>query len=255
MRIIWLVFAIILLTFGTYYAISYITAPPAANRIGDEVIQLNTKKQVATNVEVNKSWNNTPGSTLIFYISPTITDRTSVSGNEYATAIQIGNLLTFNILVAPDAGQGSLMAPARLNISVNGKIESIDITSIPLQRWSSVVIVKQGRIFNIYVNGRLTNSYSCTAMPDSDPTQALKVGDQRLGGIIALMSLAAYPMQASDVRALVRDTVDTDGKPYLSSNSPTISLPSLKFSFMCPGGNCNTPKKAGPMEQWQTVYA
>jgi hypothetical protein len=264
MRTFWLILAIILITFGTYYAISYITLPPSPNRVGDESMSLSKVTQVATNVQIANTWTKTPGSSMIFYIFPTIKDRTSVSGNEYATALQIGNKLQFNILISPDAGMGSLMAPAQLAVSVGGKIETIDITSIPLQRWSCVVISKQGRIFNIYVNGNLKVSYTCTAMPDSDPTQSMKVGDLRLGGKIALISLAPYAMRSRDVRILVKDTTDTNGKPYLSDDSslPVIPVPDLSMFnfnflsiFMCPGGNCSAPKRPGPMEQWQILYA
>ena len=264
MRTFWLILAIILITFGTYYAISYITLPPSPNRVGDESMSLSKVTQVATNVQVANTWTNTPGSTLIFYIFPTIKDRTSISGNEYATAIQIGNKLQFNILISPDAGMGSLMAPAQLAISVGGNIEAVDINSIPLQRWSCVVISKQGRIFNIYVNGTLKVSYTCTAMPDSDNTNTMKVGDKRLGGKIALISLAPYAMHSHDIRMLVKETTNTDGKPYLSDDSslPIIPVPDLSMFnfnflsvFMCPGGNCTKPKRPGPMEQWQSQYA
>ena len=159
---------------------------------------------------------------------------------------------------------GSLMAPAQLAISVGGNIEAVDINSIPLQRWSCVVISKQGRIFNIYVNGTLKVSYTCTAMPDSDNTNTMKVGDKRLGGKIALISLAPYAMHSHDIRMLVKETTNTDGKPYLSDDSslPIIPVPDLSMFnfnflsvFMCPGGNCTKPKRPGPMEQWQSQYA
>jgi hypothetical protein len=98
-------------------------------------------------------------------------------------------------------------------------------------------------------------------MPDFDTTQPLRVGDPRLSGKIALMSLAPYPMQADEVRSTVESTVDTDGKPYLSSGVFTfIPIPTINFSFnpWCPSGNCDSTVPAtqkSPLEQWITSYA
>jgi len=258
---LWIVLGILLLTYSVYRYISYKLLPKPIDRIGPEEIDISKLKQIVTSEELKAGWTATAGSTLVFYIFPEIKDRTSVSGNEYANIIQIGTKQNFQLLVAPDAGRGYYMAPARLQVYTKGNTdpEIIEIPNIPLQRWSSVVIVKQGRKFNIYVNAKLMASHMCTAMPDFDQTQPLRTGDPRLGGTIALMSLAAYPMQASDVTALISNTVDTDGKPFLSSgiltffNIPTVN--DIASIFTCPGGNCTTPKQAGPMEEWSSPYA
>jgi hypothetical protein len=92
----------------------------------------------------------------------------------------------------------------------------------------------------------------------------MKVGDPRLGGKIALISLAPYAMQTGEVRTLMKETTAVDGKPYLSTDDSIPGIPIPDFSmfnmdllsaFMCPGGNCTKPKRPGPMEQWQEMYA
>ena len=102
-------------------------------------------------------------------------------------------------------------------------------------------------------------SHMCTAMPDFDDTQGLRVGDPRLDGKISLLSLAPYAMNTNEVSDLNRGAVDTSGKPYMPLNFTSMfnylmpSLPNL--NPWCPGGNCQTPKKAGPLEQWSSPYA
>ena len=230
-------------------------------RIGSETINLSTESQVISSEELKTAWTTKNGSTLIFYINPIIKDRTSVSGSEYASVVQIGSKVKFNILVAPDAGRGYASSPAQLTVSVQGSTipDTIDIPNFPLQKWTAVAIVKQGRKFNIYLNAKLKVSHMCTAMPDFDSTQPLKVGDSRLAGEIALMSIADYPMQSAEVQSTVQATVDTDGKPYLSSGIFSfIPIPSINLSFnpFCPGGNCDsTASQISPLQQWSSQYS
>jgi len=264
MRIYWFLAAIVILTYCVYTGVSMYTLPSPPNRLGAEKISLSTIRQVGTNVDLINNWNTQSGSTLFFYISPSINDRTSVSGNEYATAVNIGNSQILKILIAPDAGRSQMMAPAVLEVNINGQDnpDVIDINMIQLQSWNCVAIVKQGRLFNIYVNGILSVSHTCTAMPTYDSTQPLRVGDRRLGGTVALISLAPYAMQVNDVQNMMKDTNDTDNKPYLSTDLPSLpefsldSINKLFSTIMCPGGNCSSSNKMPPpMYQWTSNYA
>ena len=260
MRLYWFLAAIVILTYCVYSGVSMYTLPNPPNRIGAEQIPLSKLSQVGTNIDMTTGWNTPSGSTLIFYISPTINDRTSVVGNEYATAVQIGSKQTLKILIAPDAGRSQMMAPATLEVYINGQNQPdiIDIEDLHLQKWNCIAIVKQGRVFNIYVNGTLSVSHTCTAMPVYDSTQPLRVGDTRLGGTIALISLAPYAMRVDDVRNLMKDTADMDNKPYLSNDLPSLpefSLSALSSMILCPGGKCTSNKMPGPMYQWTSMYA
>lgn len=243
-----------------YSLINYLLSPRPPSRIGPEQISLSTQRQIISSEELKIGWSSTSGSTLFFYINPTIKDRTSISGNEYAKAVQIGSKQTLKILVAADAGRGYANSPATLEVFVkNNPIpEIIEIPNISLQKWSAVAIVKQGRKFNIYINGKLMVSHVCTAMPDFDETQPLRTGDARLGGSIALMSLAPYPMNIDDVRSMVSSTSGTDGAPYISSGIFSF-IPTFSVQVnLCPGGNCNSTKTSGspgPLNQWTTPYA
>lgn len=262
MNPLWIIFGIIFLSYIVYLTVSYILLPnrlKRSSRIGAEQIDLSKVSQIISSEQLNTAWTTTEGSTLMFFIFPEIRDRTSVSGNEYANIIQIGTKQKFKLLAAPDAGRGYGTAPAILEVNVKGSStpEIIELLNFPLQRWTSVVIVKDGRKFNIYVNGSLKVSHMCTAMPDYDSTQPLRTGDLRLGGSLALMSLVPYPMKANEVRSYVANSADTTGKPYLSSGIafPLPSIDRILDLISCPGGNCVTPIQSGPMEEWSSPYA
>ena len=243
------------------YMIQYAFSASLPSRIGTETLNLSRETQVISNEQLKGAWTSTAGSTLFFYIHPSINDRTSVSGNEYANAVQIGSKQILEILIAADAGRGYASAPARLKVFIKGKThEYIDIQNLPLQRWSSVAIVKQGRKFNIYINGRLSVSHVCDGMPDFDETQPLRVGDTRLGGTIALMSLSNYPLGIDSISSLVSSTSSRDGSPYLSSGLISfLPIPYFDVSSftMCPGGICVSKINGnpGPLNQWTSPYA
>ena len=101
-------------------------------------------------------------------------------------------------------------------------------------------------------------------MPAYDDTQPMRIGDPRLGGSIALISLAPYAMQMNDVQNYIRESSDTDNKPYLSSEIPSLPsitgmkdfiLTGLNDFIICPGGNCSSIKPTGPMYEWTSNYA
>jgi hypothetical protein len=216
--------------------------------------------QVITSQELQDNWINNSGSTLVFYINPVIKERTGIAGNEYASVVQIGTKQNFKILVAPDAGRGLTLAPALFEIYTKGSSnpEIVEINNFQLQRWTAVTIVKIGRKFNIYLNGKLSVSHICTAMPDFDETQPLRVGNPRLGGRISLMGMAAYPLETNEVRDLISSSVDASGKPHMPITFSSIlipTMPSIPSGWWCPGENCNIPKRTGPLEEWFSPYA
>ena len=95
-------------------------------------------------------------------------------------------------------------------------------------------------------------------MPDFDETQPLRIGDKRLGGEIALISLLPYAMKPNEIREVVRGQADTSGKPLIPFKVEKLFIPSkvdTPHGSWCPGGNCRIPKKAGPLEQWSSPYA
>jgi hypothetical protein len=253
----WVIVGIFVITYLVYNLLQYILLPKPANRIGLEQIDISQSTQVISSEELKKAWTSTSGSTLLFYINPMIKDRTSHSGNEYASILKIGTKQSLKLLVAPDAGRGQSLAPAVFEVFVKGSAvpDRFDIPNMSLQKWSSIAIVKNGRKFNIFVNGRLVATHMCTAMPDFDETQPLRIGDSRMGGKIALMSLASYPMEADEVRSFLAANLNADGKPYLSSDLAFLPIPTFNLSFGCPGGNCTNATKPGPFEQWTSPYA
>lgn len=258
----WLISALVL-SFMVYIFLVLVIFPSQIQSIGKNEYNLNVPTSVISNEQLRGPWTSGSGSSLIFYINPRIIDRTARSGDpgeEYAKVVQIGEKQSFQILIAPDAGRGLYKAPARLQIFVNGKDrpEYAEIPNFPLQRWTAVVIVKFGRRFNIYLNGKLVVTHVCSSMPLFDTTQSLKVGDRRLSGTISLMSLSSSAMTTDEVRYLIRDTTDTSGKPrmpFTLSNLFSSVFMTLPHGWWCSGACCKKSLPIRPMEEWSTPYA
>ena len=254
------ILSILLLSIIVYFFLRIVIFPNPIQGIGENEYDLNLPTSVISNEQLRGPWTSGSGSSLIFYINPRIIDRTARSGNEYANVVRIGDKQSFQMLIAPDAGRGLYKAPARLQIFVNGKDrpEYAEIPNFPLQRWTAVVIVKFGRRFNIYLNGKLAVTHVSSAMPLFDNTQSLKVGDPRLAGTISLLSLSSYAMTTDEVRNLTRDTVDTSGKPYMPFNLPKLFssiFRVLPHGWWCSGRCCQKSARIRSTEEWSTPYA
>lgn len=257
MRLYWLLAAILLITYGVYYSVRYMISGKQGLTLGKEAMNLSLTNMVAHSEIVKNNWADSPSSSLVFYIFPEIADRTGYVNNEYADVVQIGSKQTLKILIAPDAGR-LMVAPAILQIYTtdnNESPEEVEISNLRLQRWNFVVIVKEGRKFTIYINGFVSASHTCTAMPEFDG-QPLKIGNPRLKGKVALVSLSPYAMKLDDVRTTLKDTMQKDGSPFLSSDLPSLPQFSMPNLNLCPDGNCFSDKSlSNPMKRWSSSYA
>ena len=257
MRIYWLLAAILLITYGVYYSVRYMVSGKQGLILGKEVMDLSVVNMVANSEIVKDNWVDSASSSLSFYIYPEIADRTAYVNNEYADVVKIGSKQSLKILIAPDAGR-LMVAPALLEIYTtdnNESPEELEINNLRLQRWNFVVIVKEGRRFTVYINGFVSASHTCTAMPELE-TYPLKIGNSRLKGKVALVRLSPYAMQLDDVRTMLKDTMQKDGSPFLSSDLPSLPELSMPNINLCPDGNCFSDKSiSNPMKQWSSSYA
>lgn len=260
MSAVTVVFIILAVSIAVYFALSALFAVKAPSLVGSEEYPLQTNQMVMNSELLRRTWqgteNTASGATVLFFIWPTLKDRTTRTGNEYATAINIADSVKFKILTSASATRTS-SAPAILEVMATGQAAPVEleIPDIPLQRWSAIAIVKQGRRFKVYVNNKLTAATMLDTMPQYNTSGSLMVGDSRLAGKIALLSLVDYPMSTEGVSDFVRGYSDSTFKPHLSSSSG-LAIPSLKgFQISCPGGICGgTAPLANPLDKWTSPY-
>jgi hypothetical protein len=146
--------------------------------------------------------------------------------------------------------------PALLKINtgsgnLNSFMESVSLPAIPLQRWTVVTIVKEGRRFDVYYGQKLVASKLCENVPIPPSSGSdWKAGVPGWVGRIGLF--AGYPKAQSqdDINKDVSSLVNTRGVPFF--------LDEIKFDFNfdvpCAFGNCNGLPAVKPLNPF-AVYS
>ena len=146
----------------------------------------------------------------------------------------------------------ALLAIKTAQDSTNYFMESVSLPAIPLQRWTVITIVKEGRRFDVYYGEKLVASKLCDNIPLGPPGGA----DWKAGGLvgwkgkIGLFTGFAKAESQDDVNADVSALVNTRGVPFY--------LDQINFNFnlqmpQCMFGNCNNLPAVKPLNPF-AVY-
>ncbi len=135
-------------------------------------------------------------------------------------------------------------------------MESISLPAIPLQRWTIVTIVKEGRRFDVYYGSKQVTSKVLQFLPiPPDNGQPWFAGNPRWKGQIGFFNGYTSTWNSDNVNDDVTSLVNTRGIPfYLEQSSftiPTVGdiIPDCLF------GNCNempVVKPNNPFAVWQS---
>jgi hypothetical protein len=136
-------------------------------------------------------------------------------------------------------------------------MESIPLPAIPLQKWTVVTIVKEGRRFDIYYGAKLVNSKLTDYVPvPADPSRNWFAGNRKWQGKIGFFSGDQKVASSQDVLADVQRLVNTRGIPnYIEQDMDFKSLFTLELSSTCFLGNCNQAPPEGTKLNPFTVFA
>jgi hypothetical protein len=129
-----------------------------------------------------------------------------------------------------------------------------------MQKWTHVAIVKEGRRFTVYYNGRVVASRRTLHYPILT-TGSLLIGDPNIKGKYAYPTIVNVPLTQREVREQLAATSDTRHKPHVYANSGFYNsiwsnLPKVSG---CPDGvfcssTSGTPK-TDPLTAWESSYA
>ena len=171
----------------------------------------------------------------------------STAGNSYLTKL----VWLSNVIELWSAGYTSSndkpFVPAILKVktakdSTQSYIESVSLPAIPLQRWTVVTIVKEGRRFDVYYGTKLVASKVLDHYPiPPGSADAWIGGAMGWKGSVGYFSVKSASVTTEDVAADVASVVDTQGVPFTQLNFFT-DLP----TFSCPGGDCLKMPKVVP---------
>lgn len=136
-------------------------------------------------------------------------------------------------------------------------MESVSLPAIPLQRWTIVTIVKEGRRFDVYYGQKQVTSKILQYVPaTSQYRQSWYAGNSRWKGQIGFFNGVSSTWTSDNVKEDVSSLVDTTGVPlYLSQSAFSIpSTDASNDSTSCLFGNCNPMPTVKPNNPF-AVYA
>lgn len=231
------------------------TARPAALQSFEPVSgSLQKVQRIGSFRDARDNFLTPPGGTLLMYVYCTLNSKTAsvIPDRANIPLISIGNVMRLILL----PGGASTPPQTQLAIRTQGTTtgtEIIDLAPLPMQQWVQIAIVREGRRYTVYYNGKVVASERTQNNPVINSSE-LSIGHPQLAGEFALPRLAPTPMSLEEINYDLKQTADTRHKPYVPTQ---FSFPAF-FSLGCPGGifcfTTSTPPTGTPMKMWATPY-
>lgn len=116
-------------------------------------------------------------------------------------------------------------------------METISLPAIPLQKWTIVTIVKEGRRIDIYYGAKaVASSYTSYVPVPANNTHSTFSGNTNWKGVVGFFNGTTGSLTSEDITHDVSSIVDTRGVP--------LYFQQMNFDFnvnipLCPSGNCS----------------
>jgi len=217
------------------------------------MIELNKKTDIATADVVQQTLLGSGGSTVMSFFNLQEGNRTITFGNDYVPLLFVDNNWWLEVAHTPSA------TSARLRVQTNGdhmKLETVELPSIPKQKWLFIAVLREGRRFDVIYDNRIVASKRLEHYPViiSSP---LSVGNTKLMGKVNHVIINSTRLTPDAVERHRKIYVNTNND-LLEDNSIIMSLPTIKLVAECPSGlpcnNITSPPK-NKMLEWSTPYA
>jgi hypothetical protein len=190
----------------------------------------------------------TPGGTISLYLY--------VGGrfpNNDAKLLSISDSLEFAMLSGGNGNSPETVLSIKQVTYQADQVYKIKCANFPIQQWVHVTIVREGRRFTVFYNGKVAadeRTYGNIVPVVSTMT----IGSEGLPGEWAHVNLTPYAYRLENIKDEMSKSSDTRHVPYIT--------PTMNFNvFSCPNGlfcfNANTSQEStlSPLRRWQTPYA
>jgi hypothetical protein len=131
-------------------------------------------------------------------------------------------------------------------------MESVSLPAIPLQRWTIITIVKEGRRIDVFYGSKLVASKLLNYVPADAPSKMnWYAGHSQWKGQIGFFHGTNGRVKTSDIESDLNSLVNTRGVPFYLDQF-TISWTDFELP-QCMFGLCNTTPVVKPRNPF-TVY-
>ena len=256
--ILMILLVVLLLSAITTYAVLATTRPSAVVSFTPNHGPLNPPKRLGASGEGRDAFLVPAGATFSVYLYCYVNNKTPEVGNTQTpiTLFRIGDAVQLQLLPG-----GVSMAPStRLVVKTQNpdpskpKEEVFEVEPFPQQKWVHTVLVREGRRYTLYYNGKVTSSQRTVYYPTID-SASIQVGDSRLKGEYSFPKVVPTPYSIEEIQRDLVKTSDTRYEPYRPMDwgqlfSLKLGCPEGIFCFSTTG-----PPKESPLKSWQTPYA
>lgn len=252
-------FVVLLLSLLIAFTILQTVRPAVLESLSPKSGSLNKPTQVGYPGQPRDLFLIPAGATFSAYLFAAVNSKTPSLGNTQVPIVlfRFGDVLKFQLV------PGGVESPPKTqlvvqtqNPSVANSVEVLDIAEFPQQTWVHLVLVREGRRYTVYYNGKVATSTRTLYVPAIN-SASLSLGDQRLQGQFGLPKLAPTPYHLEEVVNELRLTADTRHQPYLSDFWSTMNFSLVKFG--CPDGlfcfSTEGAPKLDPLKRWTSPYA
>lgn len=253
------VFVILLISLLIAFTILQTVRPNVMESLSPKSGLLNKPTQVGYPGQPRDAFLTPAGATFSVYLFAAVNSKTPSLGNTQVPIIlfRFGDVLKFQIV------PGGVETPPKTqlvvqtqNPSVVNSMEVLDVADFPQQTWVHLVVVREGRRYTVYYNGKVVTSTRTLFVPAIN-SASLILGDQRLQGEFGLPKLAPTPYHLEEIVKELQSTADTRHEPYLTDFWSTMNFSLVKFG--CPDGLfCFSTEGApmlDPLKRWTSPYA
>jgi hypothetical protein len=260
------IITIVLILCITIYLVVYRIYPgPDTKDVLSAPTPLQQKKNIVMPDRVQTDILGSGGTTVMGFFYLNQGDKTLRYGqaDQYVPLLQVEN--NWSLEVAPSPKEKKEYG-ARLRVQTQQasqfQYETVPLPAIPKQKWVCIVILREGRRFDVIYDNRLVASQRLEHYPVVIASP-LSVGGKGLEGTVIHMMVNNRRLSPEEVERERKAHVDTSGMVVEMKWNPLHSLegpqlPLAPITAECPAGlPCDTvtspPKKS--LYEWKTPYA